>query len=526
MDICEFIENGKSVIGIEFGSTRIKAVMVGEDFAPIASGVFDWQNSLENGVWTYQLPLVREGLQGAFADLKRDVSEKYGARLTSATALGISAMMHGYLAFDKDDELLVPFRTWRNSMTGRAASELSSALEFNIPERWSAAHLYQAVLNGEEHISRVKSINTLAGYVHFLLTGRKVIGMGDASGMFPIAPDGSGYDKQKLAKFDELTAGTALREKLIDLLPEIVSVGECAGRLTEEGARLLDPSGEFKAGTPFCPPEGDAQTGMTATNSITPKTGNVSAGTSIFAMAVLEKPLENVHREIDIVTTPDGAPVAMVHCNNCATDLDAWFKVFGELLSSMGVGLKKGELYDRLYAIAAEGDTDCGGVVSYNYYSGEQVTQTAEGRPMLLRRPDSSFTVRNLLRSLVYSTMTTLKIGMDILADEGVQLDRIYAHGGLFKTPEPSRSILAAALDCEVTLMKTAGEGGAWGIALLAAFMAHGGGLSLNEFLNEHVFAGAENSSVSPDREIAAGLEKYMSAYKSGLDAERAAARV
>ena len=525
MNGTETIKNGKAVIGIEFGSTRIKAVLIGEDNTPIAAGVHDWQNSLADGIWTYSLDDIHGGLRACFTDLMKNVREQFGAELTSAAGIGISAMMHGYLAFDENGELLTPFRTWRNSITGQAAAELTEALGFNIPERWSAAHLYQAILNKEEHIPRVAFITTLAGYVHMLLTGEKVIGTGDASGMFPIDPATGSYDEKMLAKFDELTAATCFGRKLSDVLPKIVKVGECAGTLTAEGAKLLDPAGTFGAGVPLCPPEGDAQTGMVATNSITPKTGNVSAGTSIFSMIVLEKNLSAVHREIDIVTTPDGDPVAMVHCNNSTTDLDAWVNLFGGLLERAGAPMPKGKLYDTLYALADEGAPDCSGIISYNYYAGEQVTELPEGRPMVFRSPESVFTVQNLMRSLVCSTVATLKIGMDILtAEETVKLDRIYAHGGLFKTPVPSQKILAAALGSDVPLMKTAGEGGAWGIALLAAFMVREDrSEDLKGFLNAHVFAGAEGSTVSPEAADIEGIETYMKAYKAGLAAERAA---
>lgn len=521
----DVIKQGRASVGIEFGSTRIKAVLIGEDFSPLASGVHDWQNELLDGVWTYSLDAVKNGLRECFADLMKNVEQQYGVKLEKAAGFGISAMMHGYLAFDKNDSLLVPFRTWRNTMTAEAAEKLTEEFSFNIPERWSIAHLYQAVLNKEDHVPEVRFITTLAGYVHFLLTGKKVIGVGDASGIFPIDPGTCGYDAKMAKRFDELCADTALDAELMDILPEIVPVGETAGVLTEEGAKLLDPTGTFKAGVPFCPPEGDAQTGMAATNSITPKTGNVSAGTSIFSMIVLEKNLKAVHREIDIVTTPNGDPVAMVHCNNCTTDLDAWVKMFGGLLSASGNDIPKGALYDKLYSLAAQGDPDCGGIVSYNYYAGESVTGVNSGRPLMMRTPDAKFTVQNLMRSLVYSTMATLKIGMDILTrEEQVSLDRIYAHGGLFKTPVPSQNFLAAALGSDVTLMKSAGEGGAWGIALLAAYMTRTDrSESLTAFLADKVFADMDGSTVSPDAEDVKGLENYMTAYRNGLEAEKAA---
>ena len=528
MSTIEYIKNGRCVIGIEFGSTRIKAVLIGEDSAPLASGAYDWESRLTDGIWSYPLEQIHEGLRVSFAELMRDVREKFGTELTSAKGFGISAMMHGYLAFDAEGRLLVPFRTWRNTITGEAADRLTAELGFNIPQRWSIAHLYQAILNKEEHIGQVSFITTLAGYVHMLLTGRKVIGAGDASGIMPIDPSSCNYDSKMIKRFDELTAGTAFTRSLADVLPEIVPVGECAGVLTDEGAALLDPTGTFRAGVPFCPPEGDAQTGMAATNSITPKTGNVSAGTSIFAMIVLEKALKAVHREIDIVTTPDGAPVAMVHCNNCSSDLDAWVKMLGGFLSAAGCEKTKPELYDLFYSLADSGDPDCGSVIAYNYYAGEQVTELEEGRPLVFRQPDSAFTPTNFARSLVYSTVATLKLGMDILTgQEQVGLDRIYAHGGLFKTPVPTQNILAAALGCDVTLMKTAGEGGAWGIALLAKYMTREDRQqTLAQFLSDEVFADADGSTFSPKPSDTEGLAAYMELYKKGLAAERAAARV
>lgn len=526
MNRTDEIKDGKTVIGIELGSTRIKAVLIGEDNAPIASGVHDWQNELSDGIWTYSLEAVKNGLQSCFADLMKNVETEYGVKLESAAGFGISAMMHGYLAFDENCSLLVPFRTWRNTITEEAADKLTEEFSFNIPQRWSIAHLYQAILKKEPHVKNIRFMTTLAGYVHFLLTGEKVIGVGDASGIFPIDPKTCDYDSEMISRFDKLTADTELSAKLSDILPKIVPVGEKAGCLTEEGARLLDPTGTFKAGVPFCPPEGDAQTGMAATNSIAPRTGNVSAGTSIFSMIVLEKNLSAVHKEIDIVTTPNGDPVAMVHCNNCTTDLDAWVSMFGGFLKKAGVDMPKGKLYDTLYELAAEGDPDCDRVISYNYYAGEPVTGLQDGRPLLMRSPDSKFTAENLTRSLVYSTIATLKIGMDILTgQESINIDRIYAHGGLFKTPVPSQNILAAALGVDVTLMQSAGEGGAWGIALLAAYMSReNASETLAEFLDKRVFAGMSGSRVSPSQRDTDGINEYMKAYRSGLAAEKAAA--
>ena len=526
MNKAEAIRAGRTWIGIELGSTRIKAVLIGEDSRPLASGAHTWENQLTNGIWTYSLESVRSGLQACFADLLRNSEAEYGAAPQTAQGIGISAMMHGYLAFDAQDRLLVPFRTWRNTVTGEAADRLTDAFQFNIPQRWSIAHLYQAILNGEAHVPEIRFLTTLAGYVHFLLTGERVIGIGDASGMFPIDPETQDYDAAMCAKFSELTADTPFQQRLTDILPQIVPVGECAGRLTAEGALLLDPSGSFQPGVPFCPPEGDAQTGMAATNSVLPKTGNVSAGTSIFAMVVLGQSLKALHREIDIVTTPSGDPVAMVHCNNCSSDLDAWVGLFGGLLGAANTDLPKSRLYDLLYELAAKGDPDCGGIVSYNYVSGEQITGLAAGKPMLLREPDARFTVENLMRSLVYSCMATLKLGMDILTnDEGVQLDRIYAHGGLFKTPTASQPFLAAALGVDVTLMQSAGEGGAWGIALLAAYMSRDDrSETLAQYLSAHVFAGMQGSTVSPAPQDTEGIRTYMKRYLKWLPAERAAA--
>ncbi len=520
------IKEGRTSIGIEFGSTRIKAVLIGDDFTVAASGAYDWENSFIDGIWTYSLDEVKTGLQGAFAALAEDVNNKFGAALENVASIGISAMMHGYLAFDENDNLLVPFRTWRNTMTEQAADAVTEAFGFNIPQRWSIAHLYQAILNGEKHISEIRFVTTLAGYVHWLLTEEKVIGIGDGSGMFPIK-DGS-YNADMINKFEELTSGTAFTQKLEDVLPKIVPVGECAGKLTEQGALLLDPTGTLKAGVLFCPPEGDAQTGMVATNSIAPRTGNVSAGTSIFAMAVLEKELSAVYRQIDIVTTPCGSPVAMVHCNNCTTDLDCWVKLFADTLKIFGVEVPKSELYNKLYAAALSGDPDCDGIISYNYHSGEHVTDFTEGKPMIMRSPSSKLNTANLMRSLIYSCMSTLKIGMDILInEEKIVLDKIYAHGGLFKAPVTGQRFLASALGVPVALMESAGEGGAWGIALLASYLARkNDGETLEVYLEKRVFNGKTGSVMSPDEKDTEGFTAYIEKYKSGLGVERAAVSV
>ncbi len=525
MDVIGQIKSGRAAIGIEFGSTRIKAVLVAEDLKPAAVGAYDWENSFENGVWTYSQDDIIKGLQGCFASLMADVQVKYGVPLEAASCVGISAMMHGYLAFNDKDELLVPFRTWRNTMTGEAADVLSESFGFNIPQRWSIAHLYQAVLNKEPHVPEIRYITTLAGYVHTLLTGEKTIGIGDASGMFPIDPATGLYNEKMLTKFATLTENTAFTQRLCDILPVIVPVGDCAGRLTEKGALLLDPTGTFKAGVPFCPPEGDAQTGMVATNSIAERTGNVSAGTSIFAMAVLERELSSLHRQIDIVTTPCGSPVAMVHCNNCTTELNAWVEMYDDLLKRFGVNVDRGELYNRLFAAALEGAADCGGVISCNYHSGEHVTGFNEGRPLTVRTPEAEMSIPNVMRSLIYSSMATLKIGMDILLnEEKIRLDKIYAHGGLFKSPVTGQKFLASALGVPVTLMESAGEGGAWGIALLAAYQAREDrNEQLADWLNNRVFAGMSGSSMNPDNETAKGFATFMAKYRAGLAVEKAA---
>ena len=525
MDIVKQIESGKTSIGIEFGSTRIKAVMIGEDYSPIASGTHDWQNRLEGGIWTYTDEDITLGLQDAYKNLADCVKKEYGVSIRKVAAIGISAMMHGYLAFDEGGNLLAPFRTWRNTITGEAAKALTEAFGFNIPQRWSIAHLYQAVLSGEEHVPDIKFFTTLAGYVHWQLTGEKVLGVGDASGMFPIDPGTHDYDKTMLSKFKELVADKGFAWTLESILPRIVPAGESAGTLTEAGAKLLDPSGELEAGITLCAPEGDAGTGMVATNSIAPRTGNVSAGTSIFAMAVLEKNLSKVHEEIDIVTTPCGDPVAMVHCNNCTTDLDAWVKMFASALKTFGVDVPKSELYDKLYAAALSAPADCGGLVSCNYFSGEHVTGFTEGRPMLIRTPEAQFDVSTLMRSLIYSCMATLKIGMDILlGEEKVELDKLLAHGGLFKAPVVGQRFLASALGVPVAVMSSAGEGGAWGIALLAAFTARENkAQSLADFLDEQVFSRFESSVMQPDADDSKGFAAYTERFKAGLAAQRAA---
>lgn len=522
MDTTLQIREGKTSLGIEFGSTRIKAVVIDETCKPIATGAYDWENRLENGNWTYALADIRTGLQSCYAKLCANLQKNFGIVPQRFASIGISAMMHGYLAFGNSGELLTPFRTWRNTTTEQASRELTQAFAFHIPQRWSIAHLYQAILNGEEHLSRLEFLTTLAGYVHWQLTGEKVLGIGDASGMFPIGETGN-YHPKMLEIFAEMIKTRAYPWQLPNVLPKIIPAGETAGTLTEQGAKLLDPTGTLQAGIPFCPPEGDAQTGMVATNTIAPRTGNVSAGTSIFAMAVLEHSLAAVHEEIDLVTTPCGSPVAMVHCNNCTTDLDAWVKLFGGFLKTLGVEISKPVLYDKLYEAALSGAENGGGLLSYNYYSGEHITGITQGRPMLVRAPESDFTVQNLMRTLVYSCLATLKIGMDILLkEENVQLDTILAHGGLFKSPITGQSFLAAALETPVMLMDSAGEGGAWGIALLAAYQARNNkAKTLTEFLNTRVFAQITGTTLSPLQKDVDGFRAFMVQYQDGLSVEK-----
>lgn len=524
MTIQEKIQNNKTYLGIEFGSTRIKAVLVDDTFSPVASGSHEWQNRYENGVWTYSLDDIIGGLQHCYASLTEDIRQKYGVTPTGYGAMGISGMMHGYMAFDKDDNLLVPFRTWRNTITEQAASELSELLGFNIPQRWSIAHLYQAVLNGEEHVKDIAHINTLAGHIHYLLTGKRQVGVGEASGIFPV--DGVQYNPRYIEKVDELLAGKGFHGKLTDILPEVLGAGASGATLTADGAKLLDPTGTLQPGVILCPPEGDAGTGMVATDSVLPRTGNVSAGTSIFAMLVLDKPLAGFYPEIDVVTTPDGAPVAMVHCNNCCSELDAWVSVFSEFASLSGNPVGKSELYEMLYKNALNGDPDCGGTVAYNFLSGEPVAGAENGRPMYFRTPDGKFNLANLFRAEIYSTMAALKLGMDILFEkEHVSADKFTGHGGLFKVQGVAQQFLADGLGSAVSVMKTAGEGGAWGMALLAAYTVCGAGRSLPKFLDEDVFAGMECTTVQPEENGAAGFRAFIENYKRGLSAEYAAAR-
>ena len=518
------IEAGKTVLGIEFGSTRIKAVLIDESHQPIAMGTHDWENRLENNIWTYSLEDIWTGLQSCYKSLAADVQTQYGVVLTQIGAIGFSGMMHGYMAFNEAGELLVPFRTWRNTMTEEACKVLTPAFNFNIPQRWSIAHLYQAILNNEEHVKDITFFTTLAGYIHWKLTGEKVLGIGEASGMFPIDSTTFDFDSKMLDQFDELVAGK-YPWKIRDILPKVLVAGEQAGVLTEEGAKLLDPTGTLQAGAPMCPPEGDAGTGMTATNSVAVRTGNVSAGTSIFAMVVLEEALSKVHEEIDMVTTPDGMPVAMVHCNNCTSDLNAWVNLFKEFATTFGMTVEMNDLFGTLYRKALEADTDCGGLLAYNFFSGEPVAGAEEGRPMFVRTPDAKFTLANFMRTHLYSALATLKIGVDILLkEEQVTVDSLMGHGGLFKTPVVGQQMLAAAMNAPVTVMDTASEGGAWGMAVLAAFMQEkAADETLSAYLNDKIFAGQTGSTIEPKAEDVTGFDAFLEKYKATLPAERTA---
>lgn len=522
--IKDIILANKTSIGIEFGSTRIKAVLIDENAEPLASGSFDWENSYINGIWTYSLNEVYEGMQTAFAKLKKNVEEKYGVKLTSAGAMGISGMMHGYLAFDKNGNQLAEFRTWRNTITAKAAEKLTALFDFNIPQRWSIAHLYQAILNEESHIGSIDAIYTLAAYVHYKLTGKRVVGIGEASGMFPIDSTINDYDKAMLQKLENMIASKGFEWKINDILPKVLVAGEKAGVLTEEGARLLDPTGEFKAGIPLCAPEGDAGTGMVATNSVAQRTGNVSAGTSIFLMVVLEKALSKLYPEIDMVTTPSGSPVAMVHCNNCSGEIDAWASIFTSFCKAMGMDVSIYKVLDKMFETAMNGDKDCGGLVAFNYLSGEVITGLDAGKPMFLRGPEAKFTLENFTRAQLCSAAATLSIGMEILADENVKVDKILGHGGYFKAPVAGQKIMSAALGAPVSVMKTAGEGGPWGVAILASYMKNKkDGQSLEDYLDSVVFSSNDSFEVKPDNEDIKGFEAFMENYKKSLAAEQAA---
>ncbi len=525
MDAKQIIESGNAYLGIEFGSTRIKAVLIDENATPIASGSHEWENQLTDGVWTYSLDAIWSGLQECYSDLCMDVKKNFDTTITGLKGLGFSAMMHGYLAFNNSDELLVPFRTWRNTITAEAAEELTKEFNFNIPERWSIAHLYQAMLNKEDHVKDVAFFTTLAGYIHWKLTGEKVLGVGDASGMFPIDSKTKNYDAAMMEKFDQLTDAKGYKFRLEELLPKVLLAGEKAGVLTEEGAALLDVSGNLKAGVCVCPPEGDAGTGMTATNSIAVRTGNVSAGTSVFAMIVLEEALKKVHTEIDMVTTPCGEAVAMVHCNNCTSDLNAWVNLFSEFSSAMGMEADKNKIFSALYNKALEGDADGGGLLAYNYFSGESITGFEEGRPLFVRNPNSKFNLANFMRVHLFTALGALKNGLDILLkEEDVQIDKIYGHGGLFKTPVVGQRIMAAAINTPVETLTTAGEGGAWGIAVLAAYMMEKNqDESLAMYLNERIFKNQVGVVENPVKADVEGFDEFLKLYNTGLSIERAA---
>jgi sugar (pentulose or hexulose) kinase len=518
------LDSGQTALGIELGSTRIKAVLIGPGGSVVATGGHEWSNQFVDGLWTYDLESVWTGVQDCYAQLAADVQSRYGTPLSTVGALGVSAMMHGYLAFDADGELLAPFRTWRNSNTDQASSELTELFGHNIPHRWSIAHLYQAVLNGEEHVARIAHLTTLAGYVHWKLSGEKVLGVGDASGMFPIDIATGHYDRAMVAQFAELARVREQPWQLDDVLPAISVAGQTAGRLTDDGARLLDPSGTLRSGVPMCPPEGDAGTGMVATNSVAPRTGNVSAGTSIFAMVVLEHALGGVHREIDLVTTPVGDLVAMVHCNNGTSDLDSWVGLFAEFARSAGVELDAATVYGTLYAKALEGDADGGGLLAYNYLSGEPMAGLEHGRPLFVRTPNSRMSLPNFMRTHLLATLATLREGMDLLVTrENVALDSMFAHGGLFKTREVGQRLLAAAIRVPVSVGEIAGEGGAWGMALLADFLRDGRYDRLSDYLASEVFQKAETETIAPDADDVTGFDGYMERHRGGMSIERAA---
>ncbi|MDO5136320.1 MAG: FGGY-family carbohydrate kinase [Eubacteriales bacterium] len=521
----EAILSGKTALGIEFGSTRIKAVLVNENNEPIASGSHEWENRYENGVWTYSLEDIWTGIQDCYRDMAADVKKKYDVEFTTTGAMGISAMMHGYMPFNKEGELLVPFRTWRNNITGEASEKLSALFQYNIPQRWSIAHLYQAILNGEEHVKDIDYIATLEAYVHWKLTGERVLGVGDAAGMFPLDSETKDYDERMLDQFDELAAPYGFSWKLRDILPKSLLAGEAAGTLTQEGAKLLDPTGKLQAGIPMCPPEGDAGTGMVATNSVAQRTGNVSAGTSVFASIVLEKGLSAPYSEIDMVATPSGHPVAMAHSNNCTSDLNAWVGIFREFTEAMGIEADMNKLFGTLYRKAMEGDVDGGGLLSYCYFSGEHMTGFEEGRPLFVRSPESRFNLANFMRTNLYTCLGAMRVGLDILfKKEGVKVDRLLGHGGLFKTKGVGQQILADSVNAPVSVMETAGEGGAWGIAVLASYLINKDeDEALDHFLDEKVFAGNEGSTLEPDPAGVQGFNRFMERYLKGLSIEKAA---
>lgn len=524
-DINKTIENGEAILGIELGSTRIKAVLIDKEHNPIAVGTYDWENQLVNGIWTYNLDTVWEGIRQCYGKMAKDIEKRYGITIKKLGGIGISAMMHGYLAFDKNDNLLVPFRTWRNTITEEAAEKLTEEFNFNIPQRWSISHLYQAILNKEEHVSDISFITTLAGYVHWQLTGEKVLGIGDASGMFPIDSKTGNYNKTMIDKFNNLKDVKQYSWELFSILPKVLKAGGNAGRLTAEGAKKLDASGNLLEGIPFAPPEGDAGTGMVATNSVSKRTGNVSAGTSVFSMIVLEDELKAVHEEVDIVTTPVGDSVAMVHCNNCTSDLNKWVGLFKEFSEMFGMNIDTDDIYEKLYTNALTGEKDAGGIIAFNTLSGEPVIGTNEGRPMIFHKPDAKVNLANFMRANLYASLATLKVGNDILIkEEGVKVDTLYGHGGLFKTKEVGQKILAAAMNTPIALMSTAGEGGPWGMAVLAAYMSNKDeNETLEEYLANKVFKEMESKIVYPDSLDVEGFDAYIEKYKDAVKVQKAA---
>ncbi|XYG86176.1 FGGY-family carbohydrate kinase [Heyndrickxia coagulans] len=522
IETSQAIQQGNVSLGIELGSTRIKAVLVTDDFETIASGGYVWENKFENGIWTYSLEEVWEGIQRSYAQIAADVQGKYHTTLTKISAIGVSAMMHGYLAFAENGELLVPFRTWRNNITEQAADELTERFQFNIPQRWSIAHLYQAILNQEPHVKDIRFITTLAGYVHWKLSGEKVLGIGDASGVFPVDEETGTYREDFLDTFDQLENVAPYPWHIREVLPKVLKAGEYAGTLTPEGAALLDVNGNLQAGSLMAPPEGDAGTGMVCTNSVRKRTGNISVGTSAFSMIVLDQPLEKVYRDIDIVTTPSGAPVAMVHINNCSSDINAWANLFKQFAERLGVDLPADRLYETLFLVAAKADPDAGGLLNYSYLSGENITKMPAGRPLFVRKPDSAFTLANFVQAQLYAAFAPLKIGMDILKnEEGIKTDVLIAQGGLFKTPVIGQQVLANALNTPITVMSTAGEGGAWGMAVLAVYAKSGNGKqSLEDFLDQNVFTHPESMTLSPEPEGVSGYEAFIKRYEAGLPVE------
>jgi sugar (pentulose or hexulose) kinase len=517
------IASGQTAVGIELGSTRIKAVLIDRKGSVLATGGADWENQFVDRIWTYPLEAVWQGLADAYRSLARRVEADHGVRLETVGSIGISAMMHGYLVFDADETQLVGFRTWRNSMTEQAASRLTELFDFNVPQRWCAAHLAQAIMAKEPHVDRIAHMTTLAGLVHWKLTGRKVVGVGDASGMFPIDVRTAQFDAAMLGKFDQLFSSEGLPWSVAEILPEVLPAGREAGTLTESGARLLDPSGTLRAGIPFAPPEGDGATGMVATNSVLPRTGNTSAGTSIFSMVVMDSPLRGVHEEIDVINTPSGDPVAMVHCNNGASEMNAWAGVFTEFARAIGSPVSTDAVFEALFTASLAAEPDCDGLLAYNYLAGEVLTGLSEGRPLFLRTPDSHLDLANFVRAQIYAIFGTLALGMKILKDEDTALDSMLAHGGLFKTKGVAQSLLAAALDTPVAVADTAGEGGAWGMAVLAAFLVDGGEQTLSQYLDQVIFADTAVTRVDPDPELVAGFGRYLARYTEALPVMRSA---